>query len=222
MPDSMQYPIRVRTTVRRFAIRRLQRPLPALLLFGMLSLSLLFVSHSPAQVNSTSATSSSSGHSSGGSSAGIVSFGHAGYAPTHTGVTSSSSHFPHGSGGGHEHHRHHGSSDDAYYPYLYAVPFPYPVDASDAAATTADNERDNEDEYQGGPTVFDRRGSGTSSYVTPLYEAPPTLLPNTTHPPPLLRPISSNLRNPVRRWSLKTAISSRSRITPSSARHSTI
>jgi hypothetical protein len=55
---------------------------------------------------------------------------------------------------------------------LYAVPFPYPVDTGDTASTTGDNNSDNDDEYQGGPTVFDRRGSGASSYVTPFYEGP--------------------------------------------------
>jgi hypothetical protein len=177
MPCSMEYPIHVRFTVRCAATCRMQRLLPAaLLFFGMLSLSFLLVSRSSAQVSGTSATSSSSGHisggSSGGSSAGIASFGHTGYAPNHTGVTATPSHFPHGSGDGHEHHRHHASTSDAYYPYLYAVPFPYPVDAADAATTSADNDSDNDNEYQGGPTVFDRRGSGASSYVTPLYEGP--------------------------------------------------
>jgi hypothetical protein len=178
MPYSMEYPIRerssMRAAVKRSAIRRVQRPLSTLLLFGMLSLSFLLVPRSAAQVSSTLATSSSSGHSSSVGSAGIASFGHTGYAPIHTGIATSPSHFPHSSGGGHEHHRHHGSTStsETYYPYWYAVPFPYPVDAADATTTTADNESDNDAEYQGGPTVFDRRGSGASSYVTPLYEGP--------------------------------------------------
>jgi hypothetical protein len=166
------------------------------LFFGMLALSFLLVSRSSAQISSTSATSSSSGHSlggisggsagansggsagrsSGGSPAGTASFGHTGYSPTRIGVTSSPSHFPHRSGGDHEHHRHHGSTStrDAYYPYWYAVPFPYSVDAADTAAPSADNhsDNDNDNEYQGGPTVFDRRGSGASSYVAPSYEGP--------------------------------------------------
>jgi hypothetical protein len=51
-----------------------------------------------------------------------------------------------------------------YYPYLYAVPFPYAEspDGSDAAADDPDE--------QGGPTVFDRRGSGQDSYVPPTAQ----------------------------------------------------
>jgi hypothetical protein len=31
---------------------------------------------------------------------------------------------------------------------------------------------DNDPDYQGGPTVFDRRGSGAASYVPPDYQGP--------------------------------------------------
>lgn len=37
----------------------------------------------------------------------------------------------------------------------------------------ADTSEDDDDaEYQGGPTVFDRRGSGAASYVPPTYSGP--------------------------------------------------
>jgi hypothetical protein len=53
----------------------------------------------------------------------------------------------------------------------YAVPVPYPVDGSaysDADNSNADNSNeDDSDNYQGGPTVFDRRGDGADSYVPP-------------------------------------------------------
>ncbi len=66
-------------------------------------------------------------------------------------------------------HRHH----DAVYgsPWFYAVPVPYTVDTG---ATDAENDADDsaDDNYQGGPTVFDRRGSGAASYIPPVRDVP--------------------------------------------------
>ncbi len=53
------------------------------------------------------------------------------------------------------------------YPYLYAVPFPYPVTADATDQAPGDDETD----YQGGPTVFDRRGTGAEPYVPPVDES---------------------------------------------------
>jgi hypothetical protein len=54
-----------------------------------------------------------------------------------------------------------------YYPFVYAVPVPYNADVLDNGASD-----DNDPNYQGGPTVFDRRGDGPSSYIPPGYESP--------------------------------------------------
>ena len=54
-----------------------------------------------------------------------------------------------------------------YYSYIYAVPVPYPVSVDDNGAPG-----DTDPDYQGGPTVFDRRGSGAASYVPPSYHGP--------------------------------------------------
>ena len=54
-----------------------------------------------------------------------------------------------------------------YYPYVYAVPAPYDADVLDNGASD-----DNDPNYQGGPTVFDRRGAGPYSYIPPGYESP--------------------------------------------------
>jgi hypothetical protein len=54
-----------------------------------------------------------------------------------------------------------------YYPYVYAVPVPYTADVLDNGASD-----DNDPNYQGGPTVFDRRGAGAYSYIPPGYESP--------------------------------------------------
>ncbi len=61
-----------------------------------------------------------------------------------------------------------------YYPYFYAVPVPYPADSSsaDADATPDADSADDDANYQGGPTVFDRRGSGAASYVPPADSEP--------------------------------------------------
>jgi hypothetical protein len=55
----------------------------------------------------------------------------------------------------------------SYYPYVYAVPMPYDTDVLDNGASD-----DNDPNYQGGPTVFDRRGAGPYSYIPPGYESP--------------------------------------------------
>ena len=57
---------------------------------------------------------------------------------------------------------------------MYAVPVPYAVDIAetdDYADPNADAD-DNDPNYQGGPTVFDRRGSGEDSYVPPVADVP--------------------------------------------------
>lgn len=57
-----------------------------------------------------------------------------------------------------------------YYPYVYGVPVPYDADVLDNGASD-----DNDPNYQGGPTVFDRRGAGPYSYIPPGYESPTEL-----------------------------------------------
>jgi hypothetical protein len=143
----------------------------SLALSGLLLLPLLLVSSSPAQISS--ASSSSSAHSGSVASASVSSVAHNGYVPSNSGASHPTSvqHFPSGSLNTSEHHRpHHGANSTAFYPYLYAVPFPYAVDVSDADASNNDDNDDSE--YQGGPTVFDRRGSGAASFIPPNYEGP--------------------------------------------------
>ena len=64
-----------------------------------------------------------------------------------------------------------------YYPYVYLVP--YAVDPSVADASDDNNNNDNNDDsdYQGGPTIFDRRGSGADSYPPPVSMAPAEVSP---------------------------------------------
>jgi hypothetical protein len=159
-----------------------QRPVSGLAgLFGVPLLVLVLVSSSPAQINSATA-SGGSGHSMSvapptgsiapptGRSASVA-------PPTaapfiHNGFATSSWGNNHSAGSAHHSGQHHHRGNNAgvypyYYPYWYGAPVPY------ADATDADNEDDEDDpEYQGGPTVFDRRGSGEASYVPPSYPGP--------------------------------------------------
>jgi hypothetical protein len=165
--------------------RPVQRAIPvSAALLGMFLL-LFFTGLGGAQSNGASASSSghssggsassSSGHvSSGGSSAhvssGASSSGHSGHVSGGSGVTSSAgiSHTGNGSGHAHDngHRAHRSSTGQVYYPYLYGVPLPYGSDVVDAGASD-----DDDPEYQGGPTVFDRRGAGVGSYVPPVAES---------------------------------------------------
>jgi len=137
----------------------LVRPLiPAsLALFGML----LLASSSPAQ-NSTAA---SSGHSVSTTSTSTA------HVSTNSGVTFStrtptSTANSHGNNGRPQHTTAN-PLPYYYYPYVYAVPMPYNADVLDNGASD-----DNDPNYQGGPTVFDRRGAGPYSYIPPGYESP--------------------------------------------------
>lgn len=62
-----------------------------------------------------------------------------------------------------------------YYPYFYAVPIPYGVDVAAAGidpSGDSDTEEEDDAEDQGGPTIFDRHGSGPDSYIPPSDPGP--------------------------------------------------
>jgi hypothetical protein len=89
--------------------------------------------------------------------------------------TGSFPHSPNLSHHGDGNHPHRTANGTAYYPYVYALPVPYAVDmsATDNSSDNGDDDNGDDDaEYQGGPTIFDRRGSGPDSYVPPTYEGP--------------------------------------------------
>ena len=78
---------------------------------------------------------------------------------------------------GSEHRRH---RDNTYaYPLIYAVPVPYAVDNN-----VVDDSGEDDSEYQGGPTVFDRRGSGASSYIPGVRDVPPAHSSEAVADPP--------------------------------------
>ena len=115
---------------------------------------------SQAQINAppTSVTSPGfGGRAVNGPPASVTSLGPNGYGGNGPRITintqGSSSHEPH--------HHHHNFVDAP--PVVYAVPVPYAVDMG-----AADDDSDDDADYQGGPTIFDRRGSGADSYIPPV------------------------------------------------------
>lgn len=149
-------------------VRQLFSPALALLVFtgGFLFLP----TSSAAQINAPPSSVTSpgfGGRPTNGTSPSVTSVGPRGYAP-HGTVPSRP---PVDNG------RHHQRRDGGYTgPYWYAYPVPYGVDSNDYA----DNPQPENDEgdYQGGPTVFDRRGSGARSYVPPVQDVPPAHAPD--------------------------------------------
>jgi hypothetical protein len=143
----------------------------SLALFSLLAVPLFFVSASHAQINGTPASVTSPGFGGrpvNGTPPSVTSLGPRGFAPDH-GVTFTTN-VPH-NGDGH-HHRSH--IEHARPPVFYAVPVPYAVDlgASNNGDETDANADEPDAEYQGGPTILDRRGSGAASYVPPVKDVP--------------------------------------------------
>src|SRR5436305_56883 len=121
-----------------------------------------------AQINGVPSSVTSTGfggRQTNGTPASVTSLGPRGYG-SNPRVTFSTTAPLQRSRNGQHRHPHYGQY---YSPYLYAVPVPYAVDES--AVDTADSSND---AYEGGPTVFDRRGSGVRSYVPPVRDASPS------------------------------------------------
>jgi len=149
--------------------RAVQRWIPAsVALFGLLALAFILVPTSRAQMNGAPASVTSpgfGGHAVNGTPASVTSVGRGGYAPS-PGVTFSTQ-VPTQGTSQHTHH-HHNDGIGEIYAVPYAVPYPYPYAADDANVADAQDD----DGYQGGPTIFDRRGSGSDSYIPPAQDVP--------------------------------------------------
>ena len=76
----------------------------------------------------------------------------------------------HGNGDG---RRGHHQDSGAVGPVWYAYPVPYAIDSAAPEDQSQDDAAENDADYQGGPTVFDRRGSGERSYVPPAKDPAP-------------------------------------------------
>ena len=66
------------------------------------------------------------------------------------------------------HHRHHRNAD--FFPAFGAV---YPIYVPVSYAAEPEPYAEDDSEYQGGPTIFDRRGRGQESYIPPVKDPPP-------------------------------------------------
>jgi len=140
---------------------------PSVAFLSLLVLPVVFISTGHAQINGAPASVTSpgfGGRSVNGPPASVTSLGPRGFAPNSR-VTFSTSHAPR-NGDGHPHRHHYVEYAP---PLVYAVPVPYAVDIG-ATDDDADNSAD--DNYQGGPTIFDRRGSGAASYIPPVRNVP--------------------------------------------------
>ena len=95
-------------------------------------------------------------------------------------------------GQGHQGHHHEGQ--DNTYPYYvpYYVPY-YPMDYTGPVADDASAEQqDVPDQYEGGPTIFDRRGSGARAGNDYAPERAPAAVPRPTAPPaPTSKPVDA-------------------------------
>jgi len=153
---------------------------PSVAFLPALAVVLLFALSAQAQVNGAPASVTSpgfGGRAINGPPASVTSLGPQGYTPTPQppffgagdGFHRGDGH--HGDGQQGDGHRHHRQDSQSVGPVWYAVPVPYAVEG--APADDQQDAADSDADYQGGPTVFDRRGSGERSYVPPVKDAAP-------------------------------------------------
>jgi hypothetical protein len=169
---------------------RVQRLFPATvaafagLAVALFTLFLLMVPRAGAQAHGAPASVTSEGfggHAVNGTAPSVTSFGSHGSVSFETGShgSTSNSHgmFPgslNGPGAGANDHAHRHHRQDGY-GAGYWIGVPYAVDLAPQQEQEEDNAQEPENDeagYQGGPTVFDRRGSGADSYVPPVSEMP--------------------------------------------------
>jgi len=158
-----------------FVVRPLSATVAA---FALLALPFFFVASSHAQVNGPPASVTSpgfGGRAINGPPASVTSPGFGGNVINgpRASVTSVG---PRGYAPGDAARQHHHNFVPYDSPGWYAVPVPYAVDmgaADENDPNAPPDAGEGDPNYQGGPTVFDRRGSGASSYVPPTRDAAP-------------------------------------------------
>jgi len=157
MANHLEYDFSVRHSIRSSVV-----------FLSMMLAPVLLTSKGQAQINGAPASVTSpgfGGRAVNGPPASVTSVGPRGYSSNAPFSFSTSVPQNHHEGITH-HHRRYGD----YIPALtYAVPVPYAVDEN---AVNDDADPDNDPNYQGGPTVFDRRGYGERSYVPPVSDVP--------------------------------------------------
>ena len=158
-----------------------RHPLSAsVLLFGLIAFLAAFAPSSHAQINGAPSSVTSPGFGGrpvNGPPASVTSLGPRGYAPNpnvtfSTAVPNPNRGIHQGNNNNvHHHRRHYGNYGYGYGgPLMYAVPVPYAVDAAPDQPYDDNADIDNDPNYQGGPTVFDRRGRGERSYIPPAND----------------------------------------------------
>jgi hypothetical protein len=145
-----------------------QRSISAsVLAFELIAASLAFAPQSIAQINGAPASVTSpgfGGRSVNGTPSSVTSLGPRGFTSNPHIVTSPTPARPRNHTPDHRRRRANG--------FLYAYPVPYGVDGSANYEDGAENDPSYDDpNYQGGPTIFDRRGSGERSYIPPVKDA---------------------------------------------------
>jgi len=135
----------------------------SLAVFGLLLVPAVFAPSSYAQINGAPASVTSpgfGGRAINGTPSSVTSLGPRGFAPN-----SRVTFLAPGTRRNPDHHPRHRRNHEPGFPLIYAVPVPYGVDN---AATSGEVDAAPEENDQGGPTIFDRRGSGAASYVPPV------------------------------------------------------
>src|SRR6516164_5541571 len=160
----------------------------AVAFFGSLTVALFLTVSVQAQINGapTSVTSPGfGGRAVNGPPASVTSVGPRRYAPVPRPgfIPNNTVHNGHDGHNGHQgngnHDGHHHRDNSATGPIWYAVPVLYDPGYSGYAPDQSQSEDTAEDDadYQGGPTVFDRRGQGDRSYVPPAKQSAPAHAP---------------------------------------------
>jgi len=139
-------------------------------LLSLFAATLFLVPSVRAQINGTPSSVTSpgfGGRAVNGPPASVTSLGPRGYSSNSRVTFSTTVPNVHHNGGGQHHHRRSGYGE-YYGPLYYGYPVPYAVDQGQAD----DSASYDDEEYQGGPTIFDRRGQGARSYVPPVENVP--------------------------------------------------
>ncbi|HXJ86234.1 MAG TPA: hypothetical protein VMS18_05415 [Candidatus Binatia bacterium] len=156
----------------------------AFAVFNSLAVALFLSVSAPAQINGAPASVTSPGFGGrpvNGPPASVTSLGPRGYTPPPRPGTIPSNGIHHGGHDGHhgggngDGHSHQRDNSNFSGPIWYGVPVPYDQGYSGYAPDQdqPDDSAENDADYQGGPTVFDRRGQGERSYVPPMRDAAP-------------------------------------------------
>lgn len=154
-------------------------------LFSLIALIFFAVPNTHAQINGVPSSVTSpgfGGRAVNGAPPSVTSVGPRGFVPNPSISSSTRNGFHNGDG---RHHHHHFVPYTP--PFVYA-PYPYSIDigaAEDGSDNSDYSATDDDANYQGGPTIFDRRGSGRDSYVPPVRDvrSRPAAQGNITDPP---------------------------------------